>query len=114
MLKLTVLALHLNNPYYQRRNQLQTAVAMLIRLVVRAPFLAIGCGGSGFAVRSEIIIDFFNRYAFDRAGIIYYYVKDRPSLPVDTKKTGPNFPYFPGKFRRRARDQSFFQTGGGN
>jgi ATP-binding cassette subfamily B protein len=76
-------------------NQLQVAVAMLIRLVVRAPFFGYRFNDNGFYDRCEISADFRTRYSACCNCYVACHNKDYPLLQVDTEKAGQNLANHP-------------------
>ena len=87
-------------------NQLQLAVAMLIRLVVRAPFLVIGATVMALLLDWKLACIFF--VAAPLMALVLY-----PLLPHYPEKAGPHLADYPGKPLRRAGHPGLFQTGEG-
>ena len=93
-------------------NQLQYAVAMLIRLVVRAPFLAVGAVVAVFLIDWQVGLIFL--FSTPLIGLVLYWVMSRsvPFFRVMQKKTGPHLARLARRPFRRAGDPSVFQAGG--
>ena len=93
-------------------NQLQLAVAMLIRLVVRAPFLVIGATVMALLLDWKLACIFF--VAAPLMALVLYLVMSR-SIPFYRiiQKKGPHLADYPGKPLGRAGHPGLFQTGEG-
>ena len=94
-------------------NQLQLAVAMLIRLVVRAPFLAVGAIFMAMTIDLKMSLIFPDIHPCHFIGSIYHYEQIRSLLPCFAKKVGYFVPNDQRKFKRCSGDSRLFKTGGG-
>lgn len=91
-------------------NQMQQAVAMLIRLVIRAPFLAVGAIVMAMLLDLKMSLIFLVAAPF-LAGVIFSNEPKHPILQGNPEKAGQDFFDLPGKSKRRAGDPGLQQAG---